>query len=135
MAFVGSSGCGKSTLAKLICGLYKPGDSHTLKCSVIWNDLDVLSNVDNGYRLIDREGEHVLVGPNASGYVHGEIEFKWLFYAAVDEDFDPPKTGLFAAGNTFWIYAAAVLAAMSGGMLLLILLKKREKKKEDTNEA
>ena len=131
------TGIGNLDLTKEVydCGLYKPGDSHTLKCSVIWNDLDVLSNVDNGYRLIDREGEHVLVGPNASGYVHGEIEFKWLFYAAVDEDFDPPKTGLFAAGNTFWIYAAAVLAAMSGGMLLLILLKKREKKKEDTNEA
>ena len=131
------TGNGNFDLTKEVydCGLYEPGDSHTLKCSVIWNDLDVLTNVDNGHRLIDRDGEHVLVGPNDSGYVKGEIEFKWIFCAAVDEDYDPPKTGLFAAGDTFWIYAVAVFAALAGGMLLLIFFKKREKKKEDTNEA
>ena len=112
------------------CGLYNPGDSHTLKCSVIWNDLDVLVGVDNGHRLIDINGEHVLVGSQDSGYVEGEIEFKWIFYAAVDENYSPPDTGLLGVNNTFWIICIAVLAVLTGGMLLLVLLKKKEKKKE-----
>ena len=67
----------------LDCGNFAPGDSHVLKCSVIWNDLDVLVGVDNGHRLVDIDGEHVLVGSEESGYVEGEIEFKWIFYAQV----------------------------------------------------
>ncbi|MCR5730666.1 MAG: hypothetical protein K6G20_09980 [Ruminococcus sp.] len=114
------------------CGLYNPGDSHTLKCSVIWNDLDVLVGVDNGHRLVDINGEHVLVGSQDEGYVEGEIEFKWIFYAAVDEDYVPPKTGLLAASNKFWIMLLAVFAALTGGMILLVFLKK---KKNDTSHS
>ena len=65
------------------CGYYAPGDSHVLKAEVIWNDLDVLKNVDNGWRLIDKDGEHVLRGPSGEGYVEGEIEFKWIFFASI----------------------------------------------------
>lgn len=64
-------------------GFYAPGDSHVLKASVIWNDIDVIQNVDNGHRLIDKNGEHVLVGPDDSGYAEGEIEFKWIFFASI----------------------------------------------------
>ena len=113
------------------CGLYQPGDSHTLKCSVIWNDLDVLVGVDNGHRLVDINGEHVLVGSQESGYVQGEIEFKWIFYAAVDEDYVPPKTGLFSVGNNVWLFAIAVLAVMTSGMLVLVFLKKKQNEKTD----
>ena len=109
------------------CGLYDPGDSHTLKCSVIWNDLDVLVGADNGHRLVDIDGEHVLVGSQNAGYVEGEIEFKWIFYAAVDEDYVPPHTGLLAASSRTWLIAIAVLSVMTGGMILLVLLKKKRK--------
>lgn len=112
----------------LDCGNYAPGDSHVLKCSVIWNDLDVLVGVDNGHRLVDIDGEHVLVGSEDSGYVEGEIEFKWIFYAAVDEDYDPPKTGLLSVNNKFWLLAIVVLAVLTGGLLLLVMLKKKEQK-------
>ena len=66
------------------CGQYYPGESHVLRCEVIWNDLDVIQNVDNGHRLVDKDGTHVLTGPNESGHAEGEIEFKWIFYASVD---------------------------------------------------
>jgi hypothetical protein len=112
------------------CGLFQPGDSHTLKCSVIWNDLDVLVGVDNGHRLIDINGEHVLVGSENLGYVEGEIEFKWIFYAAVDEDYDPPKTGLLGVKNDFWLLAIIVLVVLSGGMVLLIAVKQKQQKKK-----
>ena len=65
------------------CGFFNPGDSHVLKASVIWNDIDVIKNVDNGHRLIDKDGEHVLVGSDDSGYAEGEIEFKWIFFASI----------------------------------------------------
>ncbi len=112
------------------CGYYEPGDSHVLRCEVIWNDLDVINNVDNGHRLVDKDGEHVLTGPSGSGYSEGEIEFKWIFYAAVNENYDPPKTGLFITNNKIWMTAIAVLAVLTGGMLLLVFFKKREKQKE-----
>ena len=112
----------------LDCGNYAPGDSHVLKCSVIWNDLDVLVGVDNGHRLVDIDGEHVLIGPDDEGYVEGEIEFKWIFYAAVDEDYDPPNTGLLGVNNKFWLVMIAVLAVLTGGLMLLVLLKKKQQK-------
>ena len=68
------------------CGYYAPGDSHTLRCEIIWDNLDVLKNVDNGHRLVDKDGTHVLVGPGEEGHVEGEIEFKWIFYAQIDDD-------------------------------------------------
>ena len=64
-------------------GFYAPGDSHVLKAEVTWDDLDVIRNVDNGHRLVDRDGTHVLTGPDPSGYAEGEIEFKWIFFASV----------------------------------------------------
>ncbi|WP_295153566.1 hypothetical protein [uncultured Ruminococcus sp.] len=67
------------------CGYYSPGETHTLRCEIVWNDLDVLKNVDNGWKLVDKDGIHTLVGPDGEGYVEGEIEFKWIFYAQIDE--------------------------------------------------
>lgn len=112
------------------CGRYAPGESHTLRCAVIWNDLDVLVGVDNGHRLIDIDGEHVLVGSEDSGYVEGQIEFKWIFYAAVDEDYQPPKTGLFQADSSFWLLMIAVFSVLTAGLLLLLFLKKKRQEKK-----
>lgn len=119
----------------LDCGNYAPGDSHVLKCSVIWNDLDVLVGVDNGHRLVDIDGEHVLVGSDDEGYVEGEIEFKWIFYAAVDEDYDPPNTGLLSVNNKFWLMMIAVLAVLTVGLLLLVMLKKKQQKQQKDKNA
>ena len=68
------------------CGTYAPGESHTLRAEITWVNVDVIKNVDNGHRLIDKDGEHVLVGPDGEGYADGEIEFKWIFYAMVGDD-------------------------------------------------
>ena len=51
------------------------------------------------------------------------------------EDYTPPKTGLFAAGNSFWVLCIAVLAVLTGGMLILVFLKRKQKNtKEKPNE-
>ena len=64
-------------------GYYEPGDSHVLRAEVIWNDLDVIKDVNNGHKLVDVNGTHVLTGPDGSGYAEGEIEFKWIFFASI----------------------------------------------------
>ena len=121
------------------CGNYAPGDSHTLRCEVIWNDIDVLKNVDNGWRLIDKDGEHVLVGPDGEGYVEGEIEFKWIFYAQIEPDESVPESKTDGGGNTpstgilgsktFWIVSVSTMAAMV--FTMLILIRRKNKNKDD----
>ncbi|HAE53316.1 MAG TPA: hypothetical protein DCG30_08690 [Ruminococcus sp.] len=118
----------------LDCGLYNPGDYHKLKCSVVWNDLDVLVGVNNGHRLVDIDGEHVLVGSDDSGYVEGEIEFKWIFYAAVDENFNPPDTGLLRSSSSLWIICSVIMLLLVMIMILLIMLKKKKQKQSSDNK-
>lgn len=74
------------------CGNYDPGETHTLRCEIVWNDLSVNKHIDNGWRLVDKDGEHILVDPDGNGHIEGEIEFKWIFYAAVMEPYDTPPS-------------------------------------------
>ena len=76
----------------------------------------------------------MLVGSQESGYVKGEIEFKWIFYAAVDEDYNPPKTGLLRVNNRFWLLTIAILAVLTGGLFLLIVLKQKKQKEQKKGE-
>ena len=111
-------------------GKYSPGEAHTLRCEIIWNDIDVIQNVDNGHRLIDVNGEHVLVGPEGEGHAEGEIEFKWIFYAMLDENDSTapaPHTGGFIGGSTFWIVSIGAVSVTVG--ILLVLIRREKKKK------
>lgn len=126
----------------LDCGFYAPGDSHTLRCEVIWNDLDVLKDVDNGWRLIDKDGEHVLVAGEDNAYVEGEIEFKWIFYAQVTDDGTrsdsrslsetegSPYTGMIFKSGTFWLACIGVICVMIAVLLVLIARDRKKDKKK-----
>lgn len=110
-------------------GYYEPGDSHTLTCSIAWVNNSGDYYIDEGHRLVDKTGTWFLTPRNGDDQISGEIEFKWIFYAAVDEDYEPPMTGLLAADGTFWIICIAVCAALVTVMLVLVLKKKRKKKR------
>lgn len=97
-------------------GCYQPGESHTLSCSVVW------SGLDEDMKHLDKDGDR---------HVEGEIIFKWIFYAAVDEDFTPPDTGLLSIKNSFWLWCIAVSGSLVAVMALLLLIKKRKDKKEE----
>ena len=62
-------------------GEYDPGESHILRCEIMFNELAINKEIDNGWRVVDIDGVHVLRGPNDSGHAYGEIEFKWIFVA------------------------------------------------------
>lgn len=108
-------------------GYYKPGDSHTLSCSVVWSGLDEdMQHIDEGERLVTDQGITIVRDKNGDRHVEGEIIFKWIFYAAVDEDFTPPDTGLLSSKNDFWIISIAGAGGLVAVMALLLLIKRRK---------
>jgi hypothetical protein len=109
-------------------GLYEPGDSRKLTCSVTWDGTSADSFIDYGSKLVDTEGTHVLRSPSGNGYIYGEVTFRWVFYAAVDETYVPPKTGVLSTENILYIIALAVAAVMIVIMLILISKKKRQRR-------
>ena len=107
-------------------GNYRPGDSHTLKCSVVWNDSSGVEASQSGNRIVSLNGTQVLDEKKTNSY--GDIEFKWIFYAAVDEDFVPPNTGLLAVNGRIWLWCMAAVAFMILLMLTLLVRQKRKKR-------
>ena len=123
------NGIGNHDLTKepLDLGLYQPGDTNTLTCSVVWNGLDGDVMIDEGARLVDKKGVTILRDKNGDRHVEGEITYRWIFYAAVDEDIDPPYTGLLAADGKFWL---ACIAGAAGFLLIAALLVLHKRRKE-----
>lgn len=110
-------------------GYYRPGDSDTLSCSVTWTGLNGDVRIDEGARLIDRSGMVILRDRDGDRHIEGEITYKWIFYAAVDEDYVPPKTGLLTADGTFWLICLAGSAAFLLAAALLLLHKRRKERR------
>ena len=73
-------------------GSYAPGASHILTCTTVWHDTTIDRHIDNGRRLYDTEGEHILDSGEGNRHAEGEIEFKWIFCAEQVEgpDLDVP---------------------------------------------
>lgn len=68
-------------------GTYKPGDSHVMKVDVRWSGASVDKFIDEGAKLVDRDGSKVIREPSGQRHIEGEITFKWIFYAEVrDKD-------------------------------------------------
>ncbi len=110
-------------------GFYKPGDSHHLSCSIAWVNEPGEYYIDEGHRIVDKNGTTIVRFKSGQDHIEGEIEFKWIFYAAVDEDFTPPNTGLLAASDTFWLVCIAALLILTAAMFLLVAVKKKKEKK------
>lgn len=126
------------------CGYYAPGDSHAITAEVTWNNYDSLKGIDNGWKMIDKDGEHILVEADGTTHVEGEIEFKWIFYSQIEVEPDEPEkdnpdnggseyapqTGLFLKNGTFWLICIGVIAAAVGVLLILIFIKKKKESKK-----
>ena len=123
------------------CGSFFPGKSRTLRCEIVWNELNVQQAIDNGWRLVDQNGVHVLKDPDGEGYVYGEIEFKWIFCARVEaqEPDDtgsgdgggdtPPHTGILLQDGSVWLIAMGVVAVLIAVLLVLIKKQKKDQRK------
>jgi hypothetical protein len=104
-------------------GLYEPGESNTLTYSVVWNGTDAGGDIDYGSRIVDKDGVTVVRDKSGQEQISGEVTFRWVFYAVLDETYVPPKTGIL--GGTGWILALVLLIVLALILCLLILIYKK----------
>ena len=112
------------------CGRYGPGEAHTLRCEIVFNQFAINQAVDHGWRLVDVDGVHVLRGPSGEAEVYGEIEFKWIFCASVEESGgdEPPYTGVLMEDGLIWLIGIAAVSVLILGLLVLMKKQRRERK-------
>ncbi len=127
------SGIGNIDLTQEVydLGNYLPGDSHKLTCSITWEGSEEDPYfIDNGRKIVSQKDIVMVRDRDGDWYVEGEIEFKWIFYAAVDEEFEPPYTGLLSAKNSFWLICILIAFLMVCIMAFFLMLKKKKQKKK-----
>lgn len=113
-------------------GLYVPGQSRTLNCSVSWDEEDAGGFIDYGHKLIDENGTTIIREGSGDNSIYGEVRFKWIFYAVVDEDYKPPKTGLSLFDAKTEIILLSSMSVLICGMLVLIVVKKRKNNRKES---
>lgn len=126
------------------CGSYAPGESHTLKAEITWNNFDTTATVDNGWRLVDYEGEHVILDPDGNAHATGMVEFKWIFYSQIEQEKPDgketpdegkkeyaPQTGLTLRNGTFWLICIGVITLAVVVLIVLIVRNKKKDKDKD----
>jgi hypothetical protein len=106
--------------------LYTTGESRTLHCEVVWNGSDD-TYIDYGEKLVDIDGVHIVREGNTDYYSYGEVTFKWIFYASLDEDYVPPKTGILSS-KLSPLYIAILSACAILIVVMLILIKRKKDK-------
>lgn len=109
-------------------GLYNPGDSAVLKCSVTWNGDSADWNADYGEKVVTPNGTIVLREGENDAYVDGEVTFRWIFYAVADTDYVPPKTGIL--GESHWY---TLILFICGVLILILLCLILRRKRKGTN--
>ncbi len=115
-------------------GIYKPGDTKTLTTTVNWNGAMPDIFVDNGSRTVDAEGEHITTEKSGDGTAYGETKFRWIFYAAVDEEYSSPKTGILFNNRMYIIFSCVMMALILLMLSLIILKKKKQKNRSCSSE-
>ena len=125
------------------CGSYAPGETHTLRAEVVWNNFEPMKSVDNGWRMVDQDGVHIMIDPEGRVHTEGEIDFKWIFYSYIDEgpaspdspkkhedsDF-APQTGIQFKNGTLWLIGIGVISVAIIVLLVLIIRSKKKDKKK-----
>lgn len=111
-------------------GLYRPGDSSVLKCLVVWNGEKINESYNNGHRVFDVSGEHIIEEPDADNSYYGEVKFQWKFYAVVDESYSSVKTGILSEKNLrgIIIILSGIILGTISILVVLINLKKQKQK-------
>ena len=65
-------------------GYYTPGQSRVMTVDIVWNDAGHGGMIDNGARIVDKNGVTVVRGKSGITHIEGEVIFKWIFSAAVE---------------------------------------------------
>jgi hypothetical protein len=116
------------TTTPLDLGLYTPGEGRTLNCSITWDDSDAGGFIDYGRKLVDTNGTTIVSEGSGESSIYGEVRFKWIFYAVVDESYVPPKTGLDSFYKKMEIGLLICMGCLVAGAIVVV--KRKNKKQE-----
>ena len=109
-------------------GLFEPNESHNLTVNVNWNGNFKDVEVDNGSKKYDSDGIHIIKDKSGNSDIMGNVKFRWIFYAVIDENYVPPKTGVFTQNSFMYIIICCVLVLAILILCILIYRKKHSKK-------
>lgn len=107
-------------------GNYVPGQSRNMKCTIIWNGTDSGGHIDYGEKIISSNGTSIVREKNGEELISGEVEFRWIFYANVDTNYNPPKTGFY---SEIFLYAVLFIAAVLLITMIILVTKKKRRVK------
>lgn len=132
-------------------GLYEPGDSRVLTVEIRWNPADHGGLIDNGAKVVDRNGTSVVREKSGVDHIEGDTTFKWIFTAIVEEakresdtdpsivsDPDDPHGGddsyniidFVKTGDTVAIIAIGLVVVATVFMIFLTVGKKKKIQQE-----
>ncbi len=109
-------------------GLYIPGQSRTLNCSVTWDGEAAGGLIDYGHKLVDENGTSIIREGSGDESIYGEVRFKWIFYAVTDESYNPPKTGLSSLDVKTEIIILSAMGVLICGMIAAVAVRNKKKK-------
>ncbi|MGN1411903.1 MAG: hypothetical protein ACI4WH_05255 [Oscillospiraceae bacterium] len=116
-------------------GLYTPGDAKILNCEITWDGSSINEFIDYGERLVDTNGTTIIRKGDEDAYIYGEVTFKWIFYAVVDETYNPPKTGILGnKPSLIYVIILCICLILIIIMIVLIMLKKSKKKLNNSKD-
>ena len=107
-------------------GNYVLGQSRNMKCTIVWNGTDAGGHIDYGERIISSDGTSIVREKNGQESISGEVEFRWIFYANVDTNYNPPKTGFY---SEIFLYVILFIAAVLLISMIILVTKKKRKMK------
>lgn len=107
-------------------GNYVPGQSRNLQCTVVWNGTDAGGHIDYGEKIISSEGTTIVREKNGDECISGEVEFRWIFYANVDTNYNPPKTGFY---SEIFLYIILFVVAVLLIIMIIFVTKKKKSMK------
>lgn len=107
-------------------GNYVPGQSRNMKCTIVWNGTDSGGHIDYGEKIISSDGTSIVREKNGEEVISGEVEFRWIFYANVDTNYNPPKTGFY---SEIFLYVVLFIAAILLITMIILVTKKKRRVK------
>lgn len=113
-------------------GVYSAGQGRTLRIEITWHwNGSGTGAIDDGYRIVDKDGIKVIRPKEGKDHAEGEIIFKWKFTAKETTDTSHPDTPV-DTGETITFIFAGVVAVAIVVMFILVVLKQKKKKEEET---
>ncbi len=112
-------------------GLYEPGSSSHLVVNIVWNGTNAGGHIDNGTTIVTTSGTETVREPSGNTHISGEIQFKWIFSAFLEEEtsgsseVSKPHSDIINTGEAATVIILILVTVASIFLVFLLFNKKR----------